>query len=69
MGFLLYISQSCPCVRGCQHAYLHSGTCSSRRVLAANAQMQLTPDGMRVDLCIKIGLPAHQQKLLQVHRA
>ena len=33
--FLLYISQSCPCVHGCQHVHWHSKTCSSCWVLAA----------------------------------
>lgn len=69
MGFLLYISQSCPCVRGCQHAYLHSQTRSSCLVLVAHAQMQLTPDAVQLDVSIKIGFSAHKQKLLQVHQA
>lgn len=50
-----------------KHAYLHSQTCSSCRVLAVNAQMQQTPDVVQVDICIKIGFSAHEQKLLQVH--
>lgn len=69
MGLLLYISQSCPCVHGCQHAYLHSQTCSSCQVLAVKPQMHITPGAVQVDVCIKIGFSAHKQKLLQVHHA